>query len=71
MRDLNQTERDTLEALVDSCGLSSVLMALSEVCGEKAEHILTNWQDKALARDWATAEGRIGVLVPSITARSL
>jgi hypothetical protein len=71
MRDLNQQEKDQIEALIDSCGLSSVLMALSEICGEKAEHIATNWQDAALAKCWAAAEGRIGVIVPSIVARAL
>jgi hypothetical protein len=71
MRDLNQAERNWLEAAVDGAGLSSVLMALSEICGEKAEHIATNWQDTKTAKVWATAEGRIGVIVPSIVARGL
>lgn len=71
MRDLTAQEKDQVEALVDGCGLSSVLMALSEICGEKAEHVATNWQDAALTRDWATACGRIGVIVPWIVARSL
>jgi hypothetical protein len=71
MRDLDQQEKNQIEALIDSCGLSSVLMALSEICGEKAEHIATNWQDATLAKHWATAEGRIGVIVPSIVARAL
>jgi hypothetical protein len=35
MRDLDKQEMFELEALIDSCGLSSVLMALSEICGEK------------------------------------
>jgi hypothetical protein len=71
MRDLNQNERDTIETLIDRCGLSSVLMALSEICGDKAEHIRSNWQDEILARDWATTEGRLGVIVPSVVARGL
>jgi hypothetical protein len=75
MHDLDQNERNELEAIIDRRGLSSVLMALSEICGEKSERILSNWQDnwqdEDLARDWATAEGRIGVIVPSMTARGL
>lgn len=71
MRDLNQKERDLLESFVDSCGLSSVLMSLSEICGEKADHVRANWQDNNLAHDWDTAEGHIGVVVPSIVARGL
>ncbi len=71
MRDLNTSEKLELETLIDRCGLSSVLMALSEICGEKADHIRSNWQDEHLARDWATIEGRIGVIVPAVTARGL
>ena len=69
MRDLNKTECDDLEMLVDRCGLSSVLMALSEICGSKAEHIAG--QDASLAKDWATLEGRIGVIVPTAVCRAL
>ncbi len=71
MRDLTQQEIDQLEALIDTTGLSSVLMAISSICGSKSEHIAANRQDTALAKDWATAGGRIGVIVPSIAARSL
>jgi hypothetical protein len=71
MRDLTGIETVELEKLVDTCGLSSVLMALSEICGAKSEHIATNWQDKQLAKDWATLEGAIGCIVPRATARTL
>lgn len=71
MRDLNQAEQAGLEALIDSCGLSSVLMTLSDICDAKAEHIRTNWQDQPLARHWDTACGRIGVIIPSIVGRGL
>jgi len=70
-RDLNEDERYILEGMIDRCGLSSVLMALSEVCGAKSEHIATNWQDKDMAKDWATLEGAIGCVVPRATARGL
>lgn len=53
-----------LEAMIDRYGISQLLMALSEVCGAKSEHILTNWQDVVLAKRWATLEGAIGVIVP-------
>jgi hypothetical protein len=48
-RDLNQTELDTLEALIDSAGIEAVVQSLSEICGLKADHIAANWQDTALA----------------------
>ncbi len=70
MRDLTQAEIAALEILVDTNGLSSVLMALSSICGSKSEHMHIR-QYTALAKDWATAGGRIGVIVPSIAARNL
>ena len=45
-------------------GIESVLMALSEICGGKAEHIASCWQDTLLAKQWATLERAIGVIVP-------
>ena len=65
--DLNKQEAFDLESLVDRRGIDSVLMALSEICGGKSEHVLSNWQDKALACRWATIEGAIGVIVPKAT----
>jgi hypothetical protein len=62
---------DTLERLVDEHGLRAVLEALAEVCGGKAEHVLANWQDKALAKAWdragstlERAAARVGKLLP-------
>lgn len=56
---LTQSERDTLEALVDSASLGAVLEALVEICREKAEHIRTNWQDRETAHVWDTGAGRV------------
>ena len=47
-RDLNQSELDALEALIDAAGIEAVVQGLSEICGVKAEHIASNWQDTAL-----------------------
>lgn len=43
---------DKLEPLVDSDGLTDVILALGRVCDEKAEHLLCNWQDKRAAKAW-------------------
>jgi hypothetical protein len=64
MRDLDKNERERIESYIDAAGIDAVLMAISEICGEKAVHIATNWQDAALAKRWATLEGAIGVIVP-------
>lgn len=41
-----------IEEMIDKVGLSKFLFMLAEVCGEKAEHIRTNWQDRNLAKEW-------------------
>jgi hypothetical protein len=67
MRDLNETEQRDLEALIDRCGIDSVLMAISEICGAKGEHVATYWQDRTLALRWHTLEGAVGCIVPKAT----
>lgn len=52
MTQLLASERGDLEQLIDAHGLESVLSALCEICGEKAEHALSTWQDRGLARRW-------------------
>lgn len=47
--------KDIYEQLIDKYGLQNVLADLSVTCYEKSEHILTNWQDRALARKWVRA----------------
>lgn len=44
-----------LEALIDKTSVAAVCDALSEICAEKAEHVLTNWQDDVTASHWAKA----------------
>lgn len=65
-RDLFPSEKAAIEMIVDATNLNAVLQALSEICGEKALHIQTNYgmdrEDDPLARKWASAEGVIGVL---------
>jgi len=53
--DLNET----LERLIDDEGLLNVMVAVAEVCRAKAEHIRTNWGDKALAKRWDAAAKRL------------
>ncbi len=42
-----------LEALIDRHGLTHVVNTLSVICAEKAEHLRSNWQDKAAAKVWS------------------
>ena len=55
-----------LEAMVDRHGLSAILNQLANICGEKADHIRSSYDDKALAKCWdrdgkllAKVEGRV------------
>lgn len=50
---------NTLEAAIDSHGLSAVLAVLANVCAAKATHLIVNWQDDAAARPWSRAASRI------------
>lgn len=53
---LTQSERDTLEAMIDRTSLTAVLEGLFDVCGDKAEHIRANWQDEQTAKVWDIAQ---------------
>jgi hypothetical protein len=53
-------DKDTLEGIIDIHGLPEVVRMLAEICSEKAEHILVNWDDKALADRWNKASAQIG-----------
>jgi hypothetical protein len=61
---LAPTELVALESVIDRHGIENVLMAISEICGGKAEHIESNWQDRTLAKAWLTLEGAVGCIVP-------
>jgi hypothetical protein len=61
---MNVTEE--IEALIDKHGLLHVLTAIECVCGEKAEHIRTNWQDHITAKPWEAASKIAGVAARKI-----
>lgn len=63
-RDLDRQERERLESYIDAAGIDAVLMAISEICGLKAEHIAHHWQDAPLAKRWMIIEGLLGTIVP-------
>jgi hypothetical protein len=52
-------DQSTLEGMVDTYGLNLVLEMLSEICGEKGEHLRANWQDEIAARRWDKAARRL------------
>lgn len=56
---LNPAECDQLEAVIDKHSLEAVLNALTDICGAKAEHIRSNYQDSVTARPWEAMGGRL------------
>ncbi len=52
---MSQSTQNELENIVDRVGIEKLLIALSDVCAEKAEHVRTNWQDQKLATLWDRA----------------
>lgn len=59
---------EQVEALIDQHSLLDVLVAIECACGDKAEHIRHNWQDRKLARLWDSASKAVGRAIrhPSI-----
>jgi len=52
-----------LEEMIDQSSLNDLLEMLAEVCHEKADHLRSNWQDEAAARDWERLGNRVSKLV--------
>jgi hypothetical protein len=45
----------TIEELIDRTSLDRVLKALADVCAEKSDHVLCNWQDAPMSERWRHA----------------
>lgn len=56
---MTDEERRELEAMIDRRGLSEILYALSDICSEKADHILSSYNDRSLSARWAASATRI------------
>lgn len=52
MPTMAQNEMDTLEAMLDTYDITTVVEALADICSEKADHVQSAWQDLALAKLW-------------------
>ena len=42
----------TLEELIDRHGIDTILEEIAHICFAKADHIVSNYQDYALANEW-------------------
>ena len=45
------TEHD-VEEYIDRHGMVHLLTMIENICFEKAEHVMTTWQDRGLASAW-------------------
>jgi dissimilatory sulfite reductase (desulfoviridin) alpha/beta subunit len=50
-----------IEELIDKVGLEDFLTAIEEVCYQKEEHIIANWQDTFLANKWHKVAKMVGM----------
>lgn len=62
---------EQIEAMIDQASVLDVLTALEIVCGEKADHIRANWQDKVLANAWDRASKVCGTAARHASIRAL
>lgn len=56
---MSTAERDALEHLLDTHGLTAILDGLVVICREKATHLESAWQDPDSMRDWDTTALKI------------
>jgi hypothetical protein len=54
-----QQFKSELESLIDSKGLGYILNSLVDICNGKADHVLENWQDKELYRQWSKTANKL------------
>ena len=52
---LTPNQNQALEALIDADDLRSVLEAIADICGAKAEHLRSSWQDPVAGSGWDRA----------------
>ena len=52
---LDEADKLHIENLIDNCTLSAFLDMVADICLDKSEHILINWQDKQTASHWVSA----------------
>jgi hypothetical protein len=53
------TDKDSLEKLVDRRSVGEILEMLSEMSYEKAEHLRSNWQDEVSAKTWEKTANKL------------
>ncbi len=52
-------DQNELEHMIDRLHLDTVLFYISNICNEKRDHVLENWQDNNTAKAWERASNKI------------
>lgn len=52
---MQTTDKRVLESMIDKGNVREVMEAIAEICDDKSEHILRNWQDSPLSKQWERA----------------
>lgn len=70
---MTEGQKNVLEMMIDSAphGLSDIVGALADIAAEKANHILTNWQDEKLAKVWLTQAKKLSTLQTKVKGDGL
>lgn len=55
-----------LEALIDAHGVREILIAVGNVCGDKATHLAEAWQDTSSAKVWERRQGKLHDIATTI-----
>jgi hypothetical protein len=66
MRHIDHADQVALEQLVDRHGLYRIAEALAAVCEDKADHLVSNWQDRPAAGRWSRASNAISRLITAL-----
>ena len=52
MKELSTGKQADLESMIDEIGCAAVIAAMASIAHEKADHVMSNWQDAGLSKEW-------------------
>lgn len=64
--DYGKDKRDALEAIMDQCSPYDMCEMLAVIANEKADHVRTNWQDEATAKQWERVARKFEIAAQSL-----
>ena len=64
---MKESDKVILEEMIDKYNMQTVLEVLTDICDEKARHIMESYQDDPLAGYWNRLAGEIGAIAFGLT----